>query len=70
VMTGMELHAQLSEKLPHLLRSIVFVTGGAFTPSGKNFLDRVPNESLEKPFDASDLRAVVQRVARGRAAAA
>jgi PAS domain S-box-containing protein len=69
VMTGMELHAQLEEKLPHLLRSMVFITGGAFTPSGRNFLDDVPNESLEKPFDARDLRAVVQRAARGRAAA-
>ena len=69
VMTGMELHAQLGEKLPHLLQSIVFITGGAFTPSGKTFLDGVPNESLEKPFDARDLRAVVLRAARGRAAA-
>jgi two-component system, cell cycle sensor histidine kinase and response regulator CckA len=68
VMTGMELHAQLKDKLPHLLRSIVFITGGAFTPSGRTFLDDVPNESLEKPFDARDLRAVVQRAARGRAA--
>jgi PAS domain S-box-containing protein len=66
VMTGMELHAQLREKLPHLLESIIFVTGGAFTPATRAFLDYVPNECLEKPFDARNLRAVVQRTARLR----
>jgi two-component system, cell cycle sensor histidine kinase and response regulator CckA len=69
VMTGMELHAQLGEKLPHLVESIIFLTGGAFTPAGRTFLDTVTNECLEKPFDARNLRAVVQRTARLRIAA-
>jgi hypothetical protein len=34
-MTGMELHAQLVEKLPHLAGIMIFLTGGAFTPAGE-----------------------------------
>jgi PAS domain S-box-containing protein len=68
VMTGMELHAQLAEKLPHVVESIIFLTGGAFTPAGRTFLDEVTNECLEKPFDARNLRSVVQRTARVRVA--
>jgi PAS domain S-box-containing protein len=32
---------------------VVFMTGGAFTPRVREFLARVPNPCLEKPFDAS-----------------
>jgi PAS domain S-box-containing protein len=67
VMTGMELHAQLSEKLPQLVESVIFVTGGAVTAETRAFLDRVPNECLDKPFNPRSLRAVVQRATRPRA---
>jgi PAS domain S-box-containing protein len=66
VMTGMELHAKIVEQLPHLVESMIFITGGAFTPSTRAFLDQVSNECLEKPFDARNLRAIVQRAARSR----
>jgi len=68
VMTGMELHAKITENLPHLVESMIFITGGAFTPATRAFLDQVSNECLEKPFDARNLRALVQRAARKRAA--
>jgi hypothetical protein len=35
---------------------MVFITGGAFTTAAREFLDRVPNERFDKPFDASRLR--------------
>jgi PAS domain S-box-containing protein len=70
VMTGMELHARITEKLPHLVESMIFITGGAFTPATRAFLDQVSNECLEKPFDARNLRALVQRAARMRTASA
>ncbi len=42
------------------------MTGGAFTVSARDFLDRVPNPRLEKPFDSAALRALVNRqVSRG-----
>ncbi|GAC1352642.1 MAG: hypothetical protein NVSMB1_17570 [Polyangiales bacterium] len=63
-MTGVELYEHLEAAHPALVDRVVFITGGAFTPAANLFLDRVPNERLEKPFDMQNLRAVVQRFAR------
>jgi hypothetical protein len=43
----------------------VFVTGGAFTPGARAFLEAVPNAWLEKPFDAQKLRAAGAARVRG-----
>lgn len=59
VMTGMDFYERLSEVAPDQLDSVVFLTGGAFTPAARAFLDRVPNARLEKPFDFETLRALV-----------
>jgi CheY-like chemotaxis protein len=61
VMTGMELHEELSRRSPELAGGVVFLTGGAFTAQARQFLDRVPNERIEKPFDVDTLRALVDR---------
>ncbi|HYH97362.1 two-component regulator propeller domain-containing protein [Hyalangium sp.] len=55
-MTGMDLHAQLQETAPEQARRMVFITGGAYTPAAKEFLERVSNARLEKPFDSDKLR--------------
>jgi CheY-like chemotaxis protein len=59
VMTGMELHAELVRAAPDQARRMVFLTGGAFTPPARAFLDKVPNSRLEKPFEPQTLRALV-----------
>ena len=56
MMSGMDLHAALAEHAPEQAERMVFVTGGAFTASAREFLDRIPNERFDKPFDASRLR--------------
>ena len=58
-MTGMELHAELAILAPEQATRIVFVTGGAFTAGARAFLDAVPNQRLEKPFESQRLRAVL-----------
>jgi len=58
-MTGADLHAELLRTAPEQAHRMVFVTGGAFTPAGRAFLDQVPNERFEKPFDGPALRAFV-----------
>jgi PAS domain S-box-containing protein len=58
-MTGMALHDQLRAQAPALASRMVFLTGGAFTPEASEFLDRVPNVRLEKPFTPAELRAAV-----------
>ena len=58
-MTGMALHARLLEQAPAQAARMVFLTGGAFTPEASEFLDRVPNARLEKPFTPAELRSAV-----------
>jgi len=63
-MTGMELHKELSRVASEQANSMIFLTGGAFTESGRHFLTDPPREHIEKPFDASNLRAIVGRYLR------
>ena len=60
-MTGMDFYGELSRRSPSDAAKIVFVTGGAFTPAASDFLRRVANERLEKPFTVDGVRAVVQK---------
>jgi CheY-like chemotaxis protein len=61
-MTGMELHRELSRARPELLDRMIFMTGGAFTPAAREFIDRVPNDCLEKPCAPEAIRALIQRL--------
>jgi CheY-like chemotaxis protein len=65
-MSGMELHAALARTRPDVAARMVFMTGGAFTATARAFLERIPNERIEKPFGAAALRELVERVATGR----
>lgn len=59
-MTGMELHAELMKVNDEQAARVIFLTGGAFTPAARAFLDEVPNKRVEKPFDGKELRALVR----------
>ncbi|WP_224249227.1 two-component regulator propeller domain-containing protein [Hyalangium gracile] len=63
-MTGMELHAHLEAAVPERAQRMVFITGGAYTPAAKAFLERVRNPRVEKPFDPEKLRAQVGEAVR------
>jgi len=54
--TGMDLFEQLREIQGELARRVIFMTGGAFTPRARDFLVRIDNRFLEKPFDMEQLR--------------
>jgi len=56
---GLELYAQFAETRPDVLPRLVFMTGGAFTPRTRAFLESVPNARIAKPFEMSALRAFV-----------
>ena len=58
-MTGMELHAELLGAVPEQASVMVFLTGGAFTPGARAFLDGIANQRIDKPFDAQHIRAIV-----------
>jgi signal transduction histidine kinase len=62
-MSGMELHDELHRLAPHQAKRMVFLTGGAFTPKASEFIGRVPNRCLDKPFDYATLSALAHELA-------
>jgi hypothetical protein len=58
----MDFHAALARVEPSVTAQIIFLTGGAFTHPAREFLGRVDNPRLDKPFDSQSLRALVNRV--------
>jgi CheY-like chemotaxis protein len=54
-LSGMDLYEELSKRRPELARRMVFMTGGAFTDRAAEFLARVGNRRIVKPFEISDL---------------
>jgi PAS domain S-box-containing protein len=59
LMTGMEFHTRLSALVPEQAERVVFMTGGAFTSRAREFLARLPNLRLEKPFDLGHVLGMV-----------
>ncbi len=59
-LTGMDVHAALAAQHSPHVASMVFLTGGAFVGQAGQFLARVPNPCLEKPFLAEELRSAVR----------
>ncbi|TMB35817.1 MAG: PAS domain S-box protein [Deltaproteobacteria bacterium] len=59
LMTGMEFHMRLATLNPEQADRVVFMTGGAFTPRAREFLARLPNLRLEKPFDLGHVLSMV-----------
>ena len=69
-LSGMELHAWLATHDPALAKKMVFVSGGAFTPRASEYLARLENLQLAKPFDQDKLRQLAgELVAKARGAA-
>jgi len=60
--TGMEVYERLKLLVPEQAARVIFVTGGAFTASAREFLDRVPNPRVEKPIDTNDLLALIDEL--------
>ncbi|MDY7232296.1 MASE1 domain-containing protein [Hyalangium rubrum] len=58
-MTGMDVYARLSTEVPELARRLVFISGGACTPTALNFIRHVRNPVLEKPVHPSLLLSTI-----------
>lgn len=57
--TGDQCWERVNEISPEQAARFVFMTGGAFTPSARGFLEKTQLPLLEKPFDLVLLRSVV-----------
>jgi PAS domain S-box-containing protein len=64
-MSGMELHTAVAEIAKDQAERMVLLTGGAFTPGAEEFLNKVPNARVDKPFDPASLRALVRGLVHG-----
>jgi len=65
-MTGIDFYEALLRIRPELARRVVFLSGGAVTTKAARFLETVPNQRIEKPFQVKELRGWVQQIlARG-----
>jgi signal transduction histidine kinase len=63
MMPGMDapaLHDELCKVAAAQADRMVFMTGGAFTTRAREFLERVPNARVDKPFDVVALRSLVR----------
>ena len=59
--SGMDVFARMDESRPGYGERFIFMTGGAFTPKAREFLESVDNEYIEKPFSIRELRKLVSR---------
>lgn len=66
--TGMEFYDQLQAIDAALAARVVFTTGGAFTGAARDFLERVRNPRIGKPFTKREIEAVLAQVLGKRAA--
>jgi CheY-like chemotaxis protein len=60
-MTGIDLHEHVAREKPDCAGRFVFITGGVYTSRARDYLARVPNERLDKPFDVAELIAAIER---------
>jgi CheY-like chemotaxis protein len=64
-MDGPVLYEELCKLAPTQAERMLFVTGGAFTPRAREFLERVPNARIEKPFEVGALVDLVRSLVAG-----
>ncbi|MCE9668544.1 PAS domain S-box protein [Myxococcus stipitatus] len=60
--TGMDVYERVREREPGLSLRFIFITGGSYTARARQFLERVPNPRIEKPFDAQMIQQLVGEV--------
>jgi signal transduction histidine kinase/ActR/RegA family two-component response regulator len=68
-LSGMGLHELVRERWPALAERFVFVTGGAFSPDAKRFIEESDCAVIQKPFRVEDLLALIERKAADAQAA-
>jgi two-component system cell cycle sensor histidine kinase/response regulator CckA len=60
----MDVYEAVLARAPAVAGRFVFLTGGAFTPRAREFLETVSNPKLEKPVARAELLAAVSTMAR------
>ncbi|MET0791909.1 MAG: ATP-binding protein, partial [Polyangiaceae bacterium] len=66
-MSGADFHAELTRRAPAAVKRVVFLTGGAFGASARQFLDVIENILVTKPFEVATLRSAIGRIVAANA---
>jgi CheY-like chemotaxis protein len=61
-MTGMKVYATVQQHRAATAQRFVFMTGGTFLPELREFLSKVPNRCLKKPFSVDSLRQLLPAI--------
>ena len=62
-MSGMDLYAEVQRRFPGVAERFVFVTGGAFSPEAKRFLEEVAPSVIHKPFRIEEVLDLIEQQA-------
>jgi FixJ family two-component response regulator len=68
--TGIEIHDRLAAASPELMARLVLITGDTASPEVAEFVGRLRQPLVQKPFDMRTLAELLDRTARLAAAAA
>ncbi|EAU66691.1 response regulator, partial [Stigmatella aurantiaca] len=60
-LNGMDVYERVCESKPELAGRFIFITGGSFTPRAREFLETIPEQWIEKPFDEQQLHRVIEK---------
>ncbi len=60
-MSGMAVQARVRQFAPALAERFSFITGGAYTPETRTFVEQTPQRVMRKPLMTDDLRGVIER---------
>ena len=67
-MNGMQVYERMLQERPSIMERLVFMTGGAYTPEARAFLDQHIDAQLEKPFDMTRFEGLLKLKIRRRPA--
>lgn len=67
-MNGMQVYERMLQERPSIIERLVFMTGGAYTPEARAFLDQHIDAQLEKPFDMARFEGLLRLKIRRRQA--
>lgn len=63
-MSGSEFYGHVKQSYPELCDRFLFITGGAFAPEARRFLDESPCLCINKPFQLEELLASIDHLSK------
>jgi CheY-like chemotaxis protein len=59
-MSGAEFYQVVKQRWPDIAQRFIFITGGAFSPEARRFLDEAVIACINKPFQLDELLELIE----------